>query len=112
MYYAGAVNNFVDVEFNQATSTITCVLSKELVDGPSNNTCIIEYASGENCDSLPTSGQTSWMVSDSMSIVIPRVLEPGVVYCFVVTANIDNFTVVLEGTLPISGNNNCIHIVP
>ena len=94
----------MSIEFDQATSNITCVFLRQLVGSSSNNSCIIMYAPESDCQDLSSMNQ-GWTSSDTVIINIPGLIQ-GIKYCFMAIASSTstNFTVVVEGRFMTAGS--------
>ena len=89
--YLGCTNRFVDVRYNPADSTISCVFLNPM--NTSIKSCRVTYGPCDQ-EQTETVENSSTELSSNITLRIPRGS-----YCYTVTASSDTFTIAVEGTI-------------
>ena len=100
LYSSGTTNHFVDLSFNLASETATCLFLHQ--QESSYKSCSIMYGlpAGETCTSLSYQSNTSESNYVYMHIGLPTTnqLQSQSEYCFTITASNGTLTAMVEGT--------------
>ena len=86
-------NNFVKVEYNSGTRSLTCVFLNNL--DTSEESCNVTF--GE-CDKLESSTYITDMETANSMTVLPDHLIAGI-YCYIVRASNGTYTVTVNGSI-------------
>ena len=100
--YAGCINRFVRVKYDEMSSTITCTFLNEL--DTSIKSCVVMYGHCGQKLNQTTRGNST--VEDPNIISLP--VNSNRIACFVVTANSGSLTVLVDSQAEIGRKGNQI----
>lgn len=96
LYFLGCTNKFARVEYNSATSIISCVFRDQL--NTTGRLCTVMYG---HCHQELVQSSEGYTTAETPNTVMLRLMLSGLnqEYCYVVTASNGTNTVIVKGSI-------------